>query len=170
MALDEILLGDLRVTSAAEGKRLLAGDERSESRVEDLQRLIVAAVPVIRVLARGARFVKLPWVMVGSSAISVGVAVRTGMREVQVLSSLVAHRLEQATGGPADPALIKKVTVDLYLHPRRAPHPTDRRVRLVRLARKWLLSGIFGRKTTKRAHRALDAADRLDAVALSRSW
>lgn len=169
-AVDEILLSDTRVTSAAEGRRLLAGDEQTESLAEDIQRVIVLAVPVLRVLARGARFVKLPWVMFGSTAISVGVAVRTGVREIQVLSSLVAHRLEQATGAPADPALVKKVALDLYLHPKRTLGPTDDKLHLVRLTRKWLLGGIFGRKTAKRTDRALAAAERLEPTALAASW
>jgi len=169
-AVDEILLGDKRVTSAAEGKHLLAGGEQAESLAEDVQRVIVLAVPVLRALARGARFVKLPWVIVGSTALSVGVAVRTGVGEIQVLSSLVAHRLEQATGAHADPALVKKVTLDLYLHPKRTLRPADDKLHLVRLTRKWVLSGIFGRKTAKRANRALDAAERLDPAALVESW
>ena len=169
-AIDEILLGDKRVTSAAEGRRLLAGDDQTESLAEDIQRVIVLAVPVLRVLARGAHFVKLPWVVVGSTAISVGVAIRTGVREVQVLSSLVAHRLEQGTGAPADPALVKKVALDLYLHPKRKLSPTDDKLHLVRLTRKWVLGGVFGRKTAKRANRALAAAERLDSAALAAGW
>jgi hypothetical protein len=92
------------------------------------------------------------------------------VRELQVLSSLVAHRLEQAEGVPSDPALVKKVAIDLYLAPKRTPRLADDRLRLVRLARKWVFSGAFGRKTSKRAARALDAAERLDAAALARGW
>jgi hypothetical protein len=169
-AVDDVLLGDLRVTTAEEGRRLLAGDEQTESLADDVQRVVVLAVPVLRALARGARFVKLPWVIVGTSAMSVGVAVRTGVREIQVLSALVAHRLEESTGTPADPALVKKVAVDLYLHPKRGVRPTDDKLHLVRLTRKWLLGGIFGRTTRKRADRALTAAERLDAAALAASW
>ena len=54
--------------------------------------------------------------MIASSALSIGVAVRTGARELQVISALVAHRLEQA-GAPDDPALVKKLAIDLYLDP-----------------------------------------------------
>lgn len=169
-AVDEILLADTRVTSAAEGRRLLAADEQTESLAEDVQRVIVLAVPVLRALARGARLAKVPWVIVGSSAISVGVAVRTGVREIQVLSSLVAHRLEQATGEPPDPALVKRVAVDLYLHPKRKLRSADEKLHLVRLTRKWVLGGLFGRRTSKRAERALAAAERLDPAALAASW
>ena len=169
-AVDEVLLADERVTSAAEGRRLLARNEQTESRADDIQRVIVLAVPVVRAVARGARVAKVPWVIIASSAISVGIAVRTGVREIQVLSSLVAHQLEQATGAPPDPALVKKAAIDLYLHPKRKLRTTDRKLHLVRLARKWVLNGIVGRKTQKRANRALTAAERLDWAALAESW
>ncbi len=169
-AVDRVLRGDHRVTSAAEGKRLLAGDEESEALAGNIQRVVVLAVPVVRALSRGARFTRVPWAMVASSAVSIGFAVRTGARELQVLASLVAHRLEQATGTPADPGLVRKLAIDLYLDPKRTPDPADDRLRLVRLTRKWVLKGAFGRSTAKRAARALDAAERFDAAELSTRW
>jgi hypothetical protein len=108
--------------------------------------------------------------MIASSSVSVGIAVRTGVREIQVLSSLVAFRIEQATGAPADPKLVEKVAVDLYLNPKRAPDLTDDRLRLVRLTRKWVLLGAFGRSTSKRAARALAAAEKLDGGDLAARW
>jgi hypothetical protein len=169
-AVDEVLLGDKRVASAAEGRRLLTGEEQSEALADDIQRIVLLAVPVLRALARGTRVVKLPWVVIGSTAVAVGIAVRTGVREIQMLSSLVAYGLEQATGEPADPALVKKVAIDIYLHPKREVRLSDDKLHLVRLTRKWVLGGIFGRKTEKRGNRALAAAERLDLAALAASW
>jgi hypothetical protein len=169
-AIDRALLTEERVTSAAEGKQLLARQVDNEALASDIQRVIVLAVPIIRTLARGARFVKVPWVMIGSTAVSMGITVRTSAREIQVIASLVAHRLEQATGMPSEPALVKKLAIDLYLNPRREPKLTDDKLRLARLTRKWLLLGAFGRKTSKRAGKALDAAERLDPVALQERW
>ena len=169
-AIDRVLLTGRRVTSAAEGKRLLAGEADIEARADKIQRVVVLAVPAVRVLARGARFTRVPWVMVASSALSIGVAVRTGVRELQVVASLVAHRLEQATGAPADPVLVKKLAIDLYLNPKRTPELGDDRLRLGRLTRKWVLSGALSRNTSKQALRALDAAERLDAAALATRW
>src|SRR5215470_9063090 len=97
-AIARVLLTDDRVTSAAEGKRRLSGREETEELADKVQRVVVLATPVVRVVARGAKFTKVPWVLVASSSVSVGIAVRTGVREIQVLSSLVAHRIEQATG------------------------------------------------------------------------
>jgi hypothetical protein len=170
-AVDRVLLSEERVTSAAEGKRQLAGsDKDSEELADKVQRVVVLATPIVRALARGARFTRLPWVMIASSSFSIGLTVRTGVRELQVLASLIAHRLEQATGAPSDPRLVTKLAIDLYLNPKRVPDPTESRLRVVRLTRKWLLLGALGRKTSKRAVKALDAAEKLDAKELAARW
>ena len=169
-AVDRMLLTGDRVTSAAEGKRLLAGEADTEAVAGDIQRVVVLAMPVVRRLARGARLTRVPWVMIASSAFSVGTSVRGGVQELRVLASLLAHRLEQATGAPADPALVKKLAIELYLQPKRDPQVSDEMLPLVRLTRKWVLGGAFGRKTSKRAAKALDAAERLDVAKLSAHW
>ena len=169
-AVARVLLSEDRVTSAAEGKRRLAAREETEELADKVQRVVVLATPIVRMVARGAKFTRIPWVMVASSSVSVAIAVRTGVREIQVLSSLVAHRIEQATGRPADQKLVEKIAVDLYLNPKRKPDLTDDRVRLVRLTRKWVLLGAFGRTTSKRAGKALEAADRLDGQQLDAVW
>ena len=169
-AVAHVLLGEERVTSAAEGKQRLAGQAATEELADKVQRVVVLATPVVRLVARGARFTRLPWAMIASSSVSVGIAVRSGVREIQVLSSLVAHRIEQATGAPADPRLVEKVAVDLYLDPKRKPDLTDDRLRLVRLTRKWVLLGAFGRSSSKRAGKALEAAERLDGGDLVERW
>jgi len=169
-AVDQVVLGDARVASAAEAKHLLNRDEQAEALAGDVQRVVALAVPVALRLARVGRVMKVPWVFVASTTISMGVTVRAGIKEIHALSSLIAHRLEQATGEPADPALVKKLAVDLYLHPRRAPNLRDDRLRMVRLTRKWLVRGAFGRKTQRRAFRAIEAADRIDAAAVAAEW
>jgi hypothetical protein len=169
-AVARVLLSDDRVTSTADGKARLAGQTETEDLADKVQRVVVVATPVVRVVARGAKFTRLPWAILASSSVSVGLAVRTGVREIQVLSSLVACRIEQATGAPADPRLVEKVAVDLYLDPKRKPDLTDDRLRLVRLTRKWVLLGAFGRTTSKRAGKALEAADTLDGSDLVARW
>jgi hypothetical protein len=169
-AVDRVLLSEDRVTSAADGKLRLSRREESEELADRVQRVVVLAAPFVRVAVRGAKLTRVPWVVVASSSFSVGIAVRTGVREIQVLSSLIAHRIEQATGVPAEPRLVEKVAVDLYLHPKRQPDLGDDRLRLVRLTRKWVLLGAFGRTTSKRAGKALDAAEKLDGGELAARW
>jgi hypothetical protein len=169
-AIDRALLTDDRVTSAAEAKRLLAAEADTEALADKVQRVVALAVPVLRLAARGARYSRLPWAMLASSTFSIGIAVRSGVRELQLLASLVAYRLEQATGAPSDPALVKKVAIDLYLKPKKAPELSDSKLRIVRLTRRWLLSGAFGRSTSKRAVQAFEAAERLDGKELAARW
>jgi len=161
-AIDALFLTPDRVTSAADGKRLLAGDDGTEVVADQLQRVVVLAVPVVRTVARGARFTRVPWVLVATTAFSIASTLRTGVREVQVLGSLIAHRLEQATGLPADSALVKRLALELYLSPKRKPSPAATPLPLRRLLQRWLVKGAFGRDTRRAASKALDAADRLD--------
>jgi hypothetical protein len=169
-AVARVLLSDDRVSSAADGRRRLAGQTGTEELADKVQRVVVLATPIVRLVARGAKFTRLPWAMIASSSVSVGIAVRAGVREIQVLSSLVAHRIEQASGVPADPRLVEKVAVDLYLDPKRKPDLTDDRLRLVRLTRRWVLLGAFGRTTSKRAGKALEAAEKIDGGELAARW
>ena len=159
---DRLLRTDERVATAAQGKVAIASDDGMEEAADRVQRFVAVATPTVRVLARGARFTRVPWVLVASTAVSLTTTVRAGVREVRVIGSLVAYRLEQATGSPADPALVKKLALELYLAPKRTPDVATLDLPLSQLARKWMLRGIFGRDTRKSANKALDAAERLD--------
>ena len=155
------------MTSAAEAKRLLADHEDTEELTDAIQRFVGVATPVARIALRGARFTRVPWVLVVSSAVSIGVTVRNGVRELQVLAALLTHRIGQETGAPPDPALLRKLTLELYLKPRRAPDVSDLGLPLVRLARRWIVSGALGRNTRGKTEKAFDAAERLDVAALA---
>ena len=56
-------------------------------------------------------------VLVASSAVSLGVTVQNGVRELQAMAVLLAYRFEEETGAPPDPALLQKLTLELYLKP-----------------------------------------------------
>ena len=159
---DRLLRTDERVATAAEGKLLIAADDGMEDVADRVQRFVAVATPAVRIFARGARFTRVPWVLVASTAVSLSTTTRAGVREVRVLGSLLAYRLEQATGTPADPALVKKLAVELYLAPKRKPDVTGLDLPLAQLVRKWLFRGVFGRDTRRAAEKALDAAERLD--------
>ena len=161
-AFERLLSSDVEVETAAEAKRLLADQEDTEELTDSIQRFVAIATPVARIALRGARFTRVPWVLVASSAVSIGVTVRNGVRELQVLAALLAHRFEHETGSPPDPALIRKLTLELYLKPRRAPDFSDLGLPLARLARRWIVSGALGRDTRKKIEKALDAAEHLD--------
>ena len=161
-AFDRLLSCETRVTTAAEAKRLLADQGETEELTDAIQRFVAIATPVVRIALRGARFTRIPWVLVASSAISMGVTARNGVRELQAIAALLAHRFEEETGAPPDPALLQKLTLELYLRPRRTPNLTDVSLPLAQLARRWIMSGVFGRNTSRKTEKALDAAERLD--------
>jgi hypothetical protein len=169
-AIDRMLASPHRVRSAAEGRGLLATDEGGEALADQVQRVAVIAVPLVRTFARRAWMPRVPWALVASTTISIGVAVRMGVREVRVLGSLLAHRIEEATGQPADPDLVKKLAIELYLSPKRRPDLRDPGLRAGRLVRRWVLRGALGRETGKAASKALEAAERLDVRALAAEW
>lgn len=165
-AFERLLASDVSVTTAAEGKRLLAEDDDTEQMTDAIQRFVAIATPVVRLALRGARFTRIPWVLVASSSVSIGVTVRTGVRELQVVAALLAHRFREETGAPPDTALLQKLTLELYLRPRRTPDLSDLDLPLARLARRWMLSGALGRNTRGKSDKALDAAERLDLATL----
>ena len=159
---DRMLRSDERVASAAHGKLLIAQDDGVEDAADRVQRFVGIATPAVRVLLRGARLPRVPWVLVASTTVSLTTTVRAGVREVRVIGSLIANRLEQTTGVPADPDLVKKLAVELYLAPKREPDVATLDLPLAQLTRKWLLRGVFGRDTRTAARKALDAAEKLD--------
>jgi hypothetical protein len=166
-AFDRLLSSDTTVTTAAEARRQLADHEDTEELTDAIQRFVAIATPVIRIALRGARFTRIPWVLVASSAVSIGVTVRNGVRELQAIAALLSHRFEEETGAAPDRALLQKLTLELYLRPRRTPDVSDLGLPLVRLARRWIVSGAFGRNTRGKTGKALDAAERLDVSSLA---
>jgi hypothetical protein len=161
-AIRRLLSGSYRVTSAAEGKRLLDAEDTTEAMADHVQRVVVLAVPVVRVLARGARFTRVPWVLVATTAFSIASTLKSGVREVQTIGALLAHRLETETGRPADPDLVHRLALELYLSPRKRPSSEPRPLPMRRLVQRWIFKGAFGRDTRKAAGKALDAAEKLD--------
>jgi hypothetical protein len=166
-AFDRLLSSNTRVTTAAEARGLLADQEDTEELTDSIQRFVAIATPVVRIGLRGARFTRIPWVLVASSAVSIGVTVRNGVREMQAIAALLSYRFEKETGSPPDPALLRKLTLELYLKPQRNPDVTNLGLPLARLARRWIVSGAFGRNTRRKTEKALDAAERLDVLSLA---
>jgi len=167
---DRLLSSDVTVPTNAEAQALLADQEDTEALTDAIQRFVAIATPVARIALRGARLTRIPWVLVASSAISIGVTVRNGVRELQAIAALISRRFEQETGAAADTALVQKLTLELYLRPRRTPDVSQLGLPLAALARRWIVSGVFGRSTRAKTKKALEAVERLDVVSLSERW
>jgi hypothetical protein len=167
---DRLLTAPERVTSAAEANALLASDEHLEELSDRVQKVAMAAIPVIRIARGAGRFARIPSVLVASTALAAGMTVRRGVRELQVIAALIEHRIEQATGERADPALVKALTLAVYRDPKHEPEPSRNGLRLAPLGIRWALRGAIGRDTGSAASRAVDAAERLDAAAHAARW
>ena len=55
-AIDRVLLTPERVTSAAEGRALIASQESHEALAEQIQKVVVLAAPVVRAYSVGGEF------------------------------------------------------------------------------------------------------------------
>lgn len=158
-ALDRVLVTGERAASVEEALALPDRDDGVDDLSDRIQRLVVIATPVLRAVGRGARFTRIPWLAVGTTAVSIGSSLRTGVRELQVLAAFVAYRLEDG-GGIADPRDVKRLAVSLYVDPARRPDP-DAPIRIDKVARRWVVDGALGRDSRPRTKRALEAAANL---------
>ena len=173
-AIDAVLGRDDRPVTASQAKKLLKGGATDQRELADqIQKIAMVATPIIRRLAivRKVPGVKrAPLVLTVTTTAAVAARLRAGVRDVQVVGSYLASRIEAATGQPADPALVKRAAVELYIKAERPPTLDARRIPLTRLARMWLVRGFLGRDSTKKATKAIDAIDRLDVHRLLHDW
>ena len=77
---------------AAAWRRTRRGSCRSRaSAAIAVERFVAVATPAVRILARGARFTRVPWVLVASTSVSLTTTIRAGVREVRVIGSLLSR-------------------------------------------------------------------------------
>jgi hypothetical protein len=167
-AIDKVLARPFEVTSAHEARAVLDDPDAIDvsALADQIQQVVLLATPVLR---RVGKFKRMPGVKRIPLLFSVVTlanltrAVRQGVREVQVVGSYVAARIQAATGAPPDPELVKRLTVQIYLSPshRHDFVPSDR-LPTGKLLQTWLISGLLGRTSNKKAVRAIGAVERLD--------
>jgi hypothetical protein len=167
--IDRVLSRPHQVATAAEARALLEDADSIDvsAFADQIQQVAIIALPIARrvgALRRVPGVKRVPWVL--SLVTNVARAIRQGVREVQVVGSYLAARMQAATGQPPDPQLVKALTVQLYLSPSRRPSTADTRVPAGRLLRRWLTHGLVGRTTSKTAMRSIDAVEQLDIAAL----
>jgi hypothetical protein len=169
--IDRMLARPYQVTTAEEARALLEDPESIDvsAFADQIQQVAIIALPLARrlgPLSRVPGLRKVPWVLSIVTVANLARAIRQGVREVQVVGSYLASRLQAATGEAPDPALVKALTVQLYLSPSRRPSAADRSVPAGKLLRRWLTYGLVGRSTNKTAMRAVGAIEQLDVAAL----
>ena len=170
-AIDRMLARPYQVATADEARALLDDPESIDvsALADQIQQVAIIAIPIARrvgTLTRVPGLKRVPWVLTILTVANVARSIRQGVREVQVVGSYLAARLHATTGEPPDPALVKALTVQVYLSPSRRPSAADRSVPAGRLLRRWLTYGVVGRTTNKTAVRAIGAVEQLDVPAL----
>jgi hypothetical protein len=169
--IDRMLARPHQLATADDAKALLEDADSIDvsAFADQIQQVAIIALPIARrvgMLRRVPGVKRMPWVLSLVTVANVARAIRQGVREVQVVGSYLATRMQATTGQPPDPALVKALTVQLYLFPSRRPSAADTSVPAGRLLRRWLTYGLVGRTTSKSAMRAIDAVERLDVPAL----
>jgi hypothetical protein len=105
-------------------------------------------------------------------SLEVGMAARGGVRELQVMASLLIARLRRA-GLPVERDLVRRTTMALYLRPGRRPDLRQGGGQLgVAVARRWLMRAVpgLGRHRSRDVAARVRAVERLDLQRLVRSW
>jgi hypothetical protein len=166
--IDRVLARPYEVTTADEARAVLDDPDAIDvsAFADQIQQVALVAMPIVRRVRRFTKVPgvkKVPWVFSVVTITNVTRAIRQGVREVQVVGSYLAARIQATTGAPPDPELVKRLTVQLYLSPKRKLDPSvDERVPARKLLQRWLFNGLTGRTTNKAAVRAIGAIERLD--------
>jgi hypothetical protein len=173
-AIDRVLARPYEITTADAARAVLDDPDAIDvsAFADQIQQVALFTMPIVRRIGRFRRVPgvkKIPWVFSLVTITNLTRSIRQGVREVQVIGSYVAARIERATGRPPDPDLVKRLTVQLYLSPTRKADPTvPESLEARKLLQRWLFNGFLGRTTNKTAVRAIGAVERLDVSALLR--
>ena len=170
--IDRVLARPYEVTTADQARAVLDDPDAIDvsAFADQIQQVALVAMPLVRRVGRLRRVPgvkKVPWVFSIVTITNLTRSIRQGAREVQIIGSYLAARIERTTGAPPDPDLVKRLTVQLYLSPTRKADPTvPESVEARKLLQRWLFNGILGRTSNKAAVRAIASVERMDVAAV----
>jgi hypothetical protein len=173
-AIDRVLARPFEVTTADEARAVLDDPDAIDmsALADQIQQIAIVVTPIVRragLVRKVPGVRRVPWILSLVTIGNVTRSIRQGVREVQLIGSYLAARLQGATGKPPDPALVKRLTVQVYLAPSRKLNltDTDQRAATGKLLQRWLINGLLGRTSNKAAVRAIGAVERLDIATVS---
>jgi hypothetical protein len=170
--IDRVLARPYEVTTADQARAVLDDPDAIDvsAFADQIQQVALIAMPIVRRISRFRKVPgvkKVPWVFSVVTITNLTRSIRQGVREVQVVGSYLAARIQATTGAPPDPELVKRLTVQLYLSPTRKLDPSvDESVPARKLVQRWLFNGLLGRTSNKAAVRAIGAVERLDIASI----
>ncbi len=171
-AIDRVLARPYEVTTADEARAVLDDPHAIDvsAFADQIQQVALVAAPLVRRVGRLKRVPgvkRFPWVLSVVTLANLTRAIRQGVREVQIVGSYLAARIQHVTGSAPDPELVKRLTVQVYLAPNRRLDPSESdRVPARRLLQRWLFNGLLGRTSNKAAVRAIGAVESLDMATI----
>jgi hypothetical protein len=173
-AIDAVLLRPKTIATAEEALAALKGDAswNADAMASQVQKTALVITPLLRrfrLVGKAPGLRRMPTIAVMTTAATVSTQLWAGIKEVQVLAALLRTRLELA-GLPADAPLVKRLAIELYLHPDRRPNLEAVSTSISGLVAKWAVAGVFGRDTSKRARKAFVAAEQLDLHEVMADW
>ncbi|MFN3257777.1 MAG: hypothetical protein ACE37B_19015 [Ilumatobacter sp.] len=173
-AVDSVLIRPHEIGSAQEAVEFSETDNawNADALTDQVRKVAVTLLPMLKragVLSRTPGLRRVPSVAVASTVGAVSTQLWSGVKDLQILSALVATRLRRA-GYDADPPLIKRLAIELYTYPDRQPTLDSVPASATAVLAKWMIAGAIGRNASKQAHKAFVAAERLDIHALMSRW
>lgn len=173
-AVDSVLIRPHEIATADEAIAHAQSNAawNADALTDQVRTAALVMLPVLRrtgLLARAPGLRRVPSIAVATTAAAVSTQLWSGVKELQILAALIATRLRRA-GYDADAPLVKRLAIELYTHPERQPTLEEVPASITGVMAKWTLAGVFGRNTSKQAHKAYDAAERLDLDAVMARW
>ncbi len=173
-AVDSVLIRPHDIATADEAVALARSDFawNADAMTDQVRKVALVLLPLLRrtgVVAKAPGLRRVPGIAVATTLAAVSTQLWSGVKELQILTALIATRLRRA-GYEADPPLVKRLAIELYTHPDRQPALLSVPTSITRMVARWMVGGVFGRNTSTRARKAFVAAEHLDLDAVMANW
>lgn len=173
-AVDSVLIRPHDIGTADEAMALARSEFawNADALNDQIRKVALVVLPLLRrtgMVARAPGLRRVPGIAVATTLAAVTTQLWSGVKELQILSALVSTRLNRA-GYEAEPPLVKRLAIELYVHPERQPVLASEATSITRVLARWIFGGVFGRNTSRRARKAFVAAEQLDLDAVMSQW
>ncbi len=173
-AVDSVLIRPHDIGTADEAMALARSEFawNADALNDQVRKVALVVLPLLRrtgMVARAPGLRRVPGIAVATTLAAVTTQLWSGVKELQILSALVSTRLNRA-GYEAEPPLVKRLAIELYVHPERQPVLASEATSITRVLARWIFGGVFGRSTSRRARKAFVAAEQLDLDAVMSQW
>lgn len=173
-AVDAVLLRPHEIATAEEALELARSEFawNADALTDQVRQVALVVLPLLRrtgVVARAPGLRRVPGIAVATTFAAISTQLWSGVKELQILSALLSTRLRRA-GYEPDPPLVKRLAIELYIHPERQPTIASEATTITKVVSRWIVGGVFGRNSSKRVRKSFVAAEQLDLEAVMSQW